>query len=188
MLIKGKKVILKAIEEEDLPQLHQWANDPKLWYLLGGWHFPTSRESQKDWFQSLKHTNIHLRLTISTESHGLIGTTNLTDINWKDRNAFTGAMLGDPNIHGQGLGTDAVMALVRYAFEELGLYRLDTTIIAYNKPSIHVYRDKCGWIQEGVQREWYFRQNKRWDRLLMGITREDYFNHCTKTAYWDEKN
>ena len=36
MSIKGKIVTLGAVEEEDLPTLHRWGNDPDLGALLGG--------------------------------------------------------------------------------------------------------------------------------------------------------
>jgi RimJ/RimL family protein N-acetyltransferase len=36
MNILGKKVLFRAIEKEDLPLLHKWANDPEIWYMLGG--------------------------------------------------------------------------------------------------------------------------------------------------------
>ncbi len=42
MNIKGKYVTLRAIEVEDIPLLHKWANDPDIWYMLGGWHFPSN--------------------------------------------------------------------------------------------------------------------------------------------------
>ena len=50
-------------------------------------------------------------------------------------------------------GTDTVMAIMKYAFEELQLNRLDGTIIEYNEPSRRLYYDKCGWMVEGVRRK-----------------------------------
>jgi len=34
MNIHGKKIILRAIEEEDLALIHQWSNDPEINYNL----------------------------------------------------------------------------------------------------------------------------------------------------------
>ena len=60
MNIRGKKVVLRAIEEKDLELLHKWANDPDIWYLLGGWHFPSSMDYQKMWFENLTTLNVWL--------------------------------------------------------------------------------------------------------------------------------
>jgi RimJ/RimL family protein N-acetyltransferase len=184
MNIHGKKVTLRAIEEEDLPLLHQWANDPEIWKMLGGWHFPSSFDYQKKWFVSLGADKLNQRFAIEVAELGLIGTANLVDIDWKNRNAFHGIMLGDKAIRGKGYGIDTIMTVMRYAFEELQLERLDGTIIEYNSASLSIYINKCGWKQEGVRRNWYFRNNRYWDRIEMGITRADYFELIEKNNYW----
>ena len=62
--------------------------------------------------------------------------------------------------------------------------QLDGGIIEYNKPSLEVYTKKCGWKKEGVLRNWYFRKNQYWDKIIVGITREDYFQLVKKNRYW----
>ena len=185
MNFKGKKVLLRAIEENDLPLLHKWANDPEIWPLLASWHFPLSLKSQKEWFDQLTPDSKDQRFAIVAPDIGLIGTANLVAINWKDRNAFHGMMLGDVDIRGKGYGKDTIMALMRYAFEELNLQRLDGSMIEYNAASLAVYVNKCGWKEEGRQRKYYFRKNSYWDKIIVGVTREDYFELVKENNYWD---
>lgn len=180
MIIKGKKVILRAIEQDDLPLLLKWANDPDICSMVGGWHFPINTNDQKKWFESLSLNSVNQRFAIDSVADGLIGTANLVDINWKDRNAFHGILLGETAIRGKGYAADAIMAIMKYAFEELGLNRLDTTIIEYNTPSYSLYTQKCGWKKEGVQKDWYFRSNRFWDRIMVGVTKADYITHIGK--------
>lgn len=184
MNISGKKVTLRAIELQDAEKLYHWANDAKLWELLGGWHFPSSLESTRNWIQNLPKDSLNQRFGIEVPELGLIGTANLVDINWKDRNAFHGMMLGDPAVRGQGYGKDTIHAIMRYAFEELGLQRLDTTIIEYNTPSVETYT-RCGWQIEGTNRNWYFRKNRYWNRLMLGVTKEDYIELIANSDYWN---
>jgi len=184
MNIKGKKVLLRAIDKSDLEQLHKWSNDPDINYLLGGWHFPSSLQGQEEWFRSLSLNSPHQRFAITIPGMGLIGMANLVDINWKDRNAFHGMLLGEKDFRGKGYGTDTVMAIARYAFEELGLNRLDTTIISYNETSIALYTKKCGWKIDGAKKDYYFRKNQWWDQILLGITREDYIEWLKRNNYW----
>lgn len=166
--------MLRAIEEADLPLLRSWANDQDIWYLLSSWHFPISQTDHQKWYQSLSTKSLDQRFAIEAPEVGMIGTANLVDINWKDRNAFHGMMLGDKNIRGKGYGTDAILTVMKYAFEELGLERLDGSMIEYNEASLRVYIGKCGWKEEGRQRNWYYRKNRYWDKIIVGITRLDY--------------
>jgi RimJ/RimL family protein N-acetyltransferase len=185
MNIYGKKVVLRAIEEQDLPLLHKWSNDPEIWYQLGGWHFPTSMEAQKKWFQSLQTDPINQRFAIESPDQGLIGTANLVEIDWKNNHAFHGMMLGDKDIRGKGYGIDTIMTIMRYAFEELHLQRLDGSMIEYNAISLNIYLNKCGWKEEGRARQWYFRKNRYWDKILVGVTRDDYHSLIENTKYWE---
>lgn len=175
MNIKGLKVTLRAIEIEDLPLLHKWSNDPDINYMLGGWHFPSSMQDQEKWFAGLSLNNSNQRFAIDTEELGLIGMVNLVDINWKDRRAFTGMLLGDKDMRGKGFGVDTIKSMNKFAFEELGLMRLDGSMISYNEASIGVYTKKCGWEIEGIKKQAYFRKNQWWDEVVVGITRESYF-------------
>ena len=186
MNIKGKKVVLRAIEEKDLDLLHKWANEPEIWYMLGGWHFPSSMDFMNNWFKNLKNDNLNQRFVIDTPDLGVIGTVNLVDIDWKNNHAFTGLILGDKDIRGKGYGMDTFMAIERYAFEELHLERLDGTVIEYNQIAFNMITRKCGWKEEGRQRNWYFRKNRYWDRIVVGILKDDYFALVAENKYWDE--
>jgi len=48
-------------------------------------------------------------------------------------------LIGDKDLRGTGYSLDALMTLMRYAFEEIGLYRLDGSMIEYNIPSLKFY-------------------------------------------------
>lgn len=185
MNILGKKVKLRAIEERDLSILHEWTNNPEIQYWLGGWHFPTNLNDQKKWFESLSCNSVHQRYIVEDAELGAIGTANLVDIDWKNKNAFHGMLLGDKDIRGKGLGYDTVMAVMRYAFEELGLQRLDGSIIEYNKPSYRLYCEKLNWKEEGTRRNYYFRKGRFWDKINVGVTLGDYQELLEKNNYWD---
>jgi RimJ/RimL family protein N-acetyltransferase len=184
--IKGKIVTLRAPELEDVPRLHAWSNDPEIWNMLGGWHFPFSSRSTHEWVMSRKDANLtdHV-FCIDTPEDGLIGTANIINIDWKNKNAFHGMMIGQPALRGKGYALDALFALMRYAFMELGLNRLDGDMIAYNERSIKFYIDKAGWKHEGVKRNWYYRGGAFHDKVVVGVTREDYLAAVARTNYWD---
>jgi ribosomal-protein-alanine N-acetyltransferase len=69
---------------------------------------------------------------------------------------------------GQGYTTSAVRAVVRYAFEDLDLHRVEAACQPDNMASRRVL-EKCSFTQEGVARA-YLKINGQWrDHLLFGI-------------------
>lgn len=186
MNIVGKKVILRSIEEEDLKFLRDIHNDPEIEKFTGGWSFPLSIRDQKLWFEKFSKNNSTIRLIIEEKcSHEPIGMTGLWNINWKDRNAHAGIMLvNNKKYRRKGYGTDSVMSLMRYAFEELNLKRLDGDIIEYNKPNLGLYLKKCGWKKEGIRRQYIFKNNMYFDNILVGILKEEYIDLIKDTKYW----
>ena len=73
-----------------------------------------------------------------------------------------------------GIGTDGVYATMRYAFEELQLNRLYSSILEYNIASQKLYA-KCGWKVEGNYRRSIFKNNAYHDELAIAILRDEYF-------------
>lgn len=185
MNIVGKTVTLRAPELSDVEKLHQWSNDPEIWDMLGGWHFPFSSRSTEEWVKSRNDNNLlgHV-FCIDAPEIGLIGTANLINIDWKNKNAFHGMMLGKIEARGKGYAMDSVMSIMRYAFEELGLERLDGEIIEYNLRSIKFYVDKCGWVVEGKKKNWFYRKGRFFDKIIVGITKDNYRELINTTNYW----
>ncbi|WDE14354.1 GNAT family N-acetyltransferase [Thalassomonas haliotis] len=187
MNIQGKRILLRAIEESDLLTLHKWANDPELQDAMGAIHFPSSMDFHKRWFERLKDDPLNQRFAIEAPDLGLIGLSSIINIDWRNNHAWHGVMIGDKNTRGKGYGVDAVMATVRYAFDELHLQRLDGSMIEYNTISIKSYcGEKLGWKEEGRRRDYYFRKGRYWDQIVVGITVGDYRELIEKTNYWDE--
>ncbi|MFA5944457.1 MAG: GNAT family protein [Candidatus Thermoplasmatota archaeon] len=173
MAIKGATVTLRAPEPKDIPQLNAWANDADLWQWLIGWHFPYSSQSTEEWVAKQGDDPSTCVLCIDAPGMGLVGTIGLRNLNWKDGNASVGVMVGDPRARGKGIGADALQAISNHAFDELGLHRLDAEILAGNKASLALFK-QCGWTVEGVRREWVRRSGSWHDKVLVGLTVDEY--------------
>lgn len=73
---------------------------------------------------------------------------------------------------GQGLMTDAVVTLVRHAFERLGYHRVEAACLPSNAPSRRVLT-KAGFSAEGTARS-YLKINGEWrDHLLFAVVAGD---------------
>ena len=141
MNIQGKILTLRAIERHDLEHLHKWANDPNTQEGIGELHFPSSMDFHTSWFENLKDDHLNQRFVVDAPDVGIIGISTIVKIDWRNRHAWHGLVIGDFSHRGKGYGVDAIMATMRYAFEELNLERLDGSMIEYNETSIAVY---CG--------------------------------------------
>lgn len=184
MNIKGKFVTLRAIEEEDLELMREMLNDPEIENLVIGWSFPVSKYQQKQWYENNINNSNNLRFIIETENDGAIGLATLTDIDWKNRRAYHGIKLANRTSRSKGVGTDVVMAIMRYAFNELQLNRLDGNWFENNIASANLYT-KCGWKVEGKLRNCIYKNGEYRDLIVVGVLKEDYEEVLKRSNYWD---
>ena len=141
MNLKGEKVLLRAIEKDDLEFLRSMINDEELERSVVGWSFPTSKYAQEKWYENQIADKNSIRLIAEVDGER-IGLASIQDIDWKNRNAMHGIKLFGSDVKRKGYGTDIVMTIMKYAFEELQLNRLYSTILEYNEASLALYR-KC---------------------------------------------
>jgi ribosomal-protein-alanine N-acetyltransferase len=103
----------------------------------------------------------------------LVGEINVSTI---VRGALQGCAIGywvDEKCAGQGLVPEALVLVLRFAFEELGLHRVEIGIIPRNRASRRVV-EKLGIREEGLA-ERYLQINGVWeDHVRYGITSEEW--------------
>ncbi len=101
-----------------------------------------------------------------------IGEIGLDGFDWAARNAWVGIGLGEREYWGKGYGTDAMNVLLRFAFHELNLHRINLNVFEYNPRAIHCY-EKVGFKHEGRLRGCLNREGHHWDLVYMGILRSE---------------
>lgn len=185
MNIKGKFVTLRAIEKTDLELMREMLNDPEIENLVVGWAFPISKYQQEKWYENNIGNQTNLRFIVETDDGQAVGLATLVNIDWKNRRAKHGIKIAKLEDRNKGYGKDTVMAIMRYAFDELQLNRLDTTWLEYNITSRTMYK-KCGWKEEGKLREAIYKNGSYKDLLLGGILKSDYEELIKKNNYWEE--
>lgn len=184
MNIYGKKVVLRAIEMEDLALITEMLNNPEIEKLVGGWAFPVSMMAQERWMVLHKNDQSAIRLVVDTKEDGAVGIITLTDIDWKNRRAAIGLKIASSLTRFKGYGTDATMAIMRYVFDELGFHRLDASRLAINQVSSHILA-KCGFVEEGVKREYIYKEGQYIDLVEAGILADEYYELINTNHYWE---
>ena len=173
MNIRGNKVVLRFIEPQDLEAIREMTNDPEQERMIVGWSFPAAVKHQEDWYQRVLADRNNFRFAVEFDGK-FVGLSTLTSIDWKNSSAHHGIRLTLDAPKGQGIGTDAVFATMRYAFEELHLNRLYGSILDYNSASWKLYT-KCGWKSEGVYRQSVFKNGAYHDESPVAILQSEYF-------------
>lgn len=185
MIIRGKFVTLRAIERADMKLLCEMFNDPEIEKNVLGWAFPLSMEQQNHWFDAHFADSQNQRFMIDLPDGRTVGVVGLTEIDWKNKTATEGIKLHGSQPRGKGIGTDSLLALFRYAFDELGLHRLNMSRLEENEGSKGVHTN-CGIKDEGLLREAVFKGGRYHNVVICGITEQDYREHVARTHYWDE--
>jgi RimJ/RimL family protein N-acetyltransferase len=172
-MVKGQKIILRAIEQEDLPTFVRWFNDPEVrQYLL--MYMPMSpAEEEGKWFERQLENPDNRGFAIETTDGVHIGNCGLHDCDWVNRRAVLGIAIGEKEYWGKGYGSDAVRTLLGFAFAEMNLHRVQLEVHDFNPRALRCY-EKCGFKLEGRQREALFRNGGYHDTLIMGILREEF--------------
>jgi RimJ/RimL family protein N-acetyltransferase len=151
----------------------KWVNDPEVRLYLNRL-YPEYEGNERDFVGSLaqnRHSNIELGIEVLHEGKPLlIGTMGMHGINWRDRTASTGTMLGDQRFQNRGIGTAAKMVLLRYAFLELNLRQVYSSVISFNGRSAR-YAQKCGYRRIGRVPRDHYADGHYYDKLVFMVTR-----------------
>lgn len=102
----------------------------------------------------------------------IVGLYKIQNIDWINRTADIGRDIF-PEHQGKGFGTSVLDAGNDFAFEMLGLNRLDTEILVTNTAA-HAIALKCGFVEEGLRREAIYRGGKWVDSRFYGMLRSDW--------------
>lgn len=174
MLI-GDRVRLRAIEREDIPTFVRWFNDPEVrQYLL--MYEPMSKAKEERWFEAYLDRKDDFMFAIEAligEEWAHIGNLGLHRVDWKNGTCTFGIVLGEKAYWGRGYGTEAARVILRFAFGELNLHRVELEVYDFNRRAIRSY-EKAGFRHEGTRRQALYRNGRYHDVHLMGILHEEF--------------
>lgn len=156
LVLKGQKVILRAIEVDDAEFLREMINSPEIEKMVIGYSFPVSKDKQLEWIKNQMNRTDVFRAVIEVENTA-IGEIMLTDIDMKNGNAEIHIKILNNEFKNKGYGTDSVNTLVSYAFDELRLNCIHCTVREDNIASNKLFK-KCGFSYEGTLRNRLFKE------------------------------
>lgn len=105
------------------------------------------------------------------ETDEALGSIALYDVEWDDRNAKVGYLIG-PTARGRGAATRALRLVIEWAFAAVGLQRLELSCDPGNAASLKVI-GRTGFIEEGRRRSCYETSTGRRDLIIYGLLPSD---------------
>jgi len=174
-MIEGTLVNLRAPEMGDLERNTRWINDREVTRFLSV-RYELSSAAEEGWLRELASKPMSYErpfFAIATKDDVHIGNVNLFAVVPEDRKCELGIMIGEKAYWSQGYGTDALRTIVRFAFEEMNLNRVQLHVFAYNDRAFAAYR-KAGFVEEGRRRQAHYADGAYHDAIVMSVLRDEW--------------
>jgi RimJ/RimL family protein N-acetyltransferase len=182
--LRGQRVYLRPLEPSDADVVHGWYEDTRIQTLMGD--PPMSSAARRRRYEDAVKadgTEVFRFVICLLEDDRPIGRTDLFEIDRQNGSCAFGITIGLPELWGQGLGTDAVNALVDFAFGQLRMERMWLDTDDHNARAHAAYR-KAGFTEEGRFRRAFY-QDGRWsDDIRMAMLRDEW-EALTRPRSWD---
>jgi RimJ/RimL family protein N-acetyltransferase len=169
--LAGHLVTLAPLKPEHLEHYVEWFADPEVTQYLAVDRAVTLKQ-EEEWLDRVSRSDSDVAWGIFAEGQH-IGGAGITEIDWRSRHAMTGTVIGDKSWWGRGVASEAMALRTRYAFEELALEKLMTTVFEGNTASRRAL-EKVGYQTVGIHRHHEFRHNRWWDVWIGELLREDW--------------
>lgn len=184
-MLKGEKVILRAVEHADLDKLRAWRNTPEIRSRCREFKL-LSQPHQETWFESLHKdkypSSLMFAVTVpaysvdeNRKAPKLIGCVGICYIDWHNRGCEISFYIGDRDYHRKGHCADALKVLLTYAFHELGMRRVFAEHYVYNTAGAATL-SRLGFKKEGTLRSVKYHDGQWHDSELSSILNHEWKN------------
>lgn len=172
--IKGLDVDLVPQSGDHLDLYANWVNDEDVRRLSRNM-IPVIKENIKKWIEP---SDVHPKETIYFEicykkEKRPIGNVGFNFVNWVQRKAEIGLTIGEKNLWGKGLATEAVKLILNYGFGELNLRKITAGIFEPNIGSVKA-AEKAGFKREAVLKNEIYIDGRYYSAFKYAIFKEDW--------------
>jgi RimJ/RimL family protein N-acetyltransferase len=171
----GSLVKLRCPVREDFGlQMQLWMNDKEVTRYLVRGLFPVSLHSLQAEFDKIVSASDEMVFMVepigSDRAAGICG---LHQINLIARHAEFRILVGEKDAWGRGVGGEALLLLMAYAFRFLGLNKV---WLGVNKENTRAHRSyaKVGFREEGILRNEVWRDGRYYDVIRMSMLKSEF--------------
>ncbi|MHB0999411.1 MAG: GNAT family N-acetyltransferase [Armatimonadota bacterium] len=170
--IKGIRLTLRPPVESDKRDRLTYGRDLEFRRMVGGdpsTNPPLTSEEVDAWYKRMADNPLYWIIEAEGQCLGTVHL-NLDMENFRARYSIG---IYSPDYRGRGYGTEATQLMLRYAFDELKLHRVDLRVLDFNDRAIACY-EKCGFVCEGIEREGSLIGGKWCTDIIMSILDHEY--------------
>jgi RimJ/RimL family protein N-acetyltransferase len=157
-LLGGKIQLVKFTDEFITEEYISWLNDPKINKYLYVGRMPVNKIINPN------SDTYFLFAIIENENKKHIGNVSFNKIDWIDRKAEIGYIIGDKNFWGKGIATEVVELITHWGFNRLNMHKIEAGVVDGNTGSIKAL-EKNGFKQYGIIPEDYFINGKYYNTV-----------------------
>ena len=166
-------VRLEPFTRDDVDRLVSWGPDDR---FLHQWAGPTFR-APLDRKQIKRHLidaggrlpTLSIYKAVVPERSEVVGHGEIALIDrWNGSATLARILVGPPEWRGKGVGKVIVEGLLKIAFGDLGLHRVDLRVFDFNQPAIRCY-EQAGFQKEGLLRDMRRFESEFWSVWVMSI-------------------
>ncbi|MGJ7879184.1 GNAT family N-acetyltransferase [Streptomyces rochei] len=175
-VLTGERTVLRPFTEADAARMGEIVGDPEVRRFTGSPGHELTPELLRSWYGSRSAQPDRLDLAVTDPADGeVLGEVVLHAWVPEERSCTFRTLIGARG-RGRGIGTEATRLIVGYAFEELGLHRVQLDAYAFNDRALRVY-EKVGFVREGVRRKVERRDGVWVDEVLMAVLDHEWAAH-----------
>ena len=176
ILLAGKVCRLRPLQRADAQRTRVWRNDPEIRDAILGYRFPVTEIMESQWYEKLLSDPGGARALFGIEDlsdESLAGYIQLTAIEWIHRTGILGISIGDKSRHGRGIGSEAILLMLRYAFDCLNLRKIRSEVVGFNQRALRLHV-RLGFREEGRLKEQIYLEGAYHDLHQMAILEREF--------------
>lgn len=175
-MIRGTSIYLARFDDSNAEQTRAWLNDPAVneWMLSS--QLPISRAGEAAFYDLTErewNAGTAYRFEIHTDDGRFIGICGLDSVSLLHRRGEVGIFIGSVADQNHGHGRDAIVALLRFGFDRLGLHSIAIKANTENERAVHLY-SSIGFTETGRERECVFMRGRFRDHLCFDILEDEF--------------
>ena len=168
LILKGGRIYLRRLTEDDVSEDYvRWMNDPEINQYLESRFYIHTIESTKAYIRSVTNDNNYQFGIFLNDIDKHIGNIKIGSINQYHKYADVGFLIGDKDLWGNGIATEAISLATDFAFNILHLHKLWGGLYSPNIGSLRAFQ-KNGYVQEGVKKSQYLLNGIYYDDIMFG--------------------
>lgn len=179
-LTEAQDVLLGPIDHDAHPAIEsRWTHDAEFMRLMELTPIrPLSPASVKTHYEAFEkemreQKTLFYFSILARDDNRLIGKALIEYVDWSSGNGYIRLGIGEAESRCKGYGTQALSLLLRYAFDELNLFRVTAVVPAYNNCALRLLH-KFGFVEEARRHKALFRDGEFWDVIGFGLLNEEW--------------